>query len=108
MALVCAKRPRPRRYRLIASVELTDLDSAAQLKEVISDLNLFGCHVRTREAWPNGTKVRIRITHKRETFAALAKVAYAQLTGMGIAFTHIDPSCESLLENWVASLRRHS
>ena len=107
MALVCAKRSRPRRYRLIASVELTDLDSAAQLKEVISDLSLFGCHVRTREPWPNGTRVRIRITHKGETFAALAKVAYAQPIGMGIAFTHIDPSCEALLENWVASLRRN-
>lgn len=98
-------RPRPRRYRLIAPVELTNLDSDMQLKAVVSDLNLFGCHVSARETWTTGTRVRIRIAHKGSTFAALAKIVYALPTGMGVAFTHIDPSHESILENWVVSLR---
>ena len=105
MILIQSRRPRARRYPCFAKVELTDLESATRLKAEVSDLSLFGCHVSTATLWPVGTRVRIRIAHNGASFAALAKVAYVQLLGMGVVFTSIDPIDQSVLDNWIAALR---
>jgi hypothetical protein len=100
------QHPRARRYSFIAAAELTQLESSAQLKDNTSDLSLFGCHIKTQEPWPQATKMRIRITHKGATFAALAIVAHVQPgAGMGIAFTKIAPNDQAVLDKWIAALR---
>lgn len=101
------ERPRAKRYSLIATVELTDLKSETRIKEQISDLSLFGCHVNTSKSWPPGTRVRIRITHGSAVFAALGRVAYVQPNvGMGIVFTSIEGNDQLTLEKWVAERRQ--
>lgn len=101
-------RPRARRFPFISSVEVTDLQSEAQTIEQLSDLSLFGCQVETAKPLPAGTRVRIRIVHRGETFAALGKVANVRLNaGMGIVFTAIEEEAQSILEKWVADLREH-
>ena len=97
---------RARRYSFHASVELTDLQSESQTKEQTSDLSLFGCHVATLKPSPPGTKVRIKISHRSESFEALGKVANARPNaGMGIFFTRIEPHDQLVLDKWVAELR---
>ena len=87
---------------------MTDLQSEAQTIEQLSDLSLFGCQVETAKPLPVGTKVRIRIVHKGETFAALGKVANVRPNaGMGIVFTGIEEDVQIVLEKWVAELREH-
>jgi hypothetical protein len=99
-------RPRPRRYPLIATVELTDLQSSAQLVQVISDLSLFGCHISTQHMWPIGSDVHINIVHNDEKFLARAKVVYGRpRLGMGVVFTHVEPAYQSVLDTWIAGLK---
>ena len=99
-------RPRPRRYPLIAAVELTDLQSSAQLKQVISDLSSYGCHISTQQMWPIGSNVDINIVHNDEKFSARARVVYGRpMLGMGVVFTHVEPTYQSVLDTWIAQLR---
>ena len=101
-------RPRARRFPFITNVEVTDLQSEAQTIEQLSDLSLFGCQVETAKPLPAGTRVRIRIVHRGETFAAQGKVANVRLNmGMGIVFTGIEEDAQQILEKWVADLREH-
>jgi len=108
MGAMQLNRPRARRFPFVTSVEVTDLQSEAQTIEQLSDLSLFGCQVETAKPLPIGTKVRIRIVHKGETFAALGKVANVRPNaGMGIVFTAIEEDVQIVLEKWVAELREH-
>lgn len=101
-------RPRARRFPFVTNVEVTDLQSETQTMEQLSDLSLFGCQVETAKPLPAGTKVRIRIVHKGETFAAVGRVANVRPNaGMGIVFTGIEEDAQNVLEKWVAELREH-
>jgi hypothetical protein len=104
--LIQPKQPRARRYSFVAPIELTDVESAQQLKEKTGDLSLFGCFVRARTPWAAGTKVRLRIMHGGVGFTALAAVAYVRPSaGMGISFTTIGPNEQLVLDKWIAVLR---
>ena len=100
------ERHRARRYSFHASIELTDLASETQTKAQTSDLSLFGCRVDTVKPLPAGTKVRIKISHRSESFEALGKVVYSrQNEGMGIHFTNIEPNDQLVLDKWIAERR---
>ena len=106
MVQVQIERHRARRYSFHASIDLTDLQSETQIREQTSDLSLFGCHVDTLKPLPPETKVRVKIAHRSENFAALGKVTYSRSNaGMGILFTLIEPHDQSVLDKWIAELR---
>lgn len=97
--------PRARRYRFVASIELTDLQSETHFTEQTSNLSLYGCHVNAGML-AAGIRVRVRIVHKSANFVALGKVVYAlPNAGMGLVFTEIQPTHQSVLEEWIAQLR---
>ena len=101
-----SERPRARRYPFVAYIEITDVDSEAEIRAQTSDLSLFGCSVKTKELLPKGTIVRVRIVHASTTFIAQAKVAYAgRGAGLGLVFTGVEPHKQSVLETWIAQLR---
>jgi hypothetical protein len=100
------ERHRARRYPFCASIELTDLESETQTKAQTSDLSLFGCHVDTLKLLSAGTKVRIKISHRSESFEALGNVVYSlQNHGMGIHFADIEPNEQLVLDKWLAERR---
>jgi hypothetical protein len=100
------ERHRARRYAFHASIELTDLESETQSKAQTSDLSLFGCHVDTLKLLSAGTKVRIKISHRSESFEVLGKVVYSlQNQGMGIHFASIEPNDQLVLDKWIAERR---
>jgi hypothetical protein len=100
------ERHRARRYAFNASIELTDLESETQIKAQTSDLSLFGCHVDTLKLLSAGTKVRIKISHRSESFEVLGKVVYSlQNQGMGIHFANIEPNDQLVLDKWIAERR---
>ena len=93
------------RHLFVAPVQLTDVQSEKQIAAHTKNLNLFGCFVETISPFPQGTKVRLRISRTGAHVIALGKVADSQPNaGMGIAFITIEPSSLPALDGWLASL----
>ena len=91
----------------MAGIDLTDLESEKHLAAHIKDLNLLGCFVETVTPFPEGTKVRLNISHAGMNFSAIGKVAYLRRnSGMGIAFITIEPRSQEILDLWLAKLRK--
>lgn len=103
---VHSERPRARRYRFVAGIELTDVHSERRFHRQTTDLNLFGCRVSAGPIFDLGTKVRICITRGGCAFHAFGRIAYAAVQyGMGIAFTDIQETDREILERWIFELR---
>jgi hypothetical protein len=63
--------------------------------------------VETMSPFPQGTKVRLRISRAGAHVTALSKVANSRPNaGMGIAFITIEPSSFPVLDGWLASLKK--
>lgn len=91
----------------MALIDLTDIQSEKRLATLTNDLSLFGCSVKTETPFPEGAKVRLRISHAGVNFIALGKVAYSRPnSGMGIAFITIEPRSLEFLDLWLANLRK--
>ena len=96
---------RAARHKIVARVEVVDLDSERQLIARTGNLSLFGCFVETEVPFPGGTRIRLRINYRGATFVALGQVADARPVGMGVRFGTIEPAHQQTLENWLAQLR---
>jgi hypothetical protein len=100
-----AKRRSVRRCPLVASAEVTELGSEAQLKARTSELGLGGCYIDTLNPFPQGALVQLRILRDNGLFETQAKVVYSDVRfGMGLAFTEMTAGQRSLLEGWLAEL----
>jgi hypothetical protein len=100
-----AKRRAVLRCALVASAEVTELGSRAQLKARTSELGLGGCYIDTLNPFPQGTPVQLRILRDNGLFETQAKVVYSDVRfGMGLAFTEMTGEQRSLLESWLAEL----
>src|SRR5712692_380499 len=98
---------RASRYPFAASIELTDVRSERLLNARTMNLSLLGCYVHTTEPFPEGSKVSLRIIHGGTSLAILGKVFHSEpSSGMGVAFTNIEPRSKAILEKWLASLRK--
>ena len=102
------EQPRARRYVFTANAEVIDLDSEYKVKGQTRDLNLFGCQVTCQNPPAVGTRVRLKITYKGSAFTSLGYVAHTNEDAMGIAFSHTQEKDRSVLESWLAELRRTS
>ena len=81
---------------------MTDVESEKEIVTLARNLSLFGCFVATATPFLTGTRVRLRITHRGGTFAALGSVAYASTSeGMGIAFGEIEAKDRAILDTWL-------
>ena len=82
------------------------LDSDARIAAHIEDLSVFGCFVETATPLAVETKVSIRISYGGSVFSAQGRVAHSrEFAGMGIAFTLMEPSSVSILDDWLTELR---
>jgi hypothetical protein len=91
----------------VASIELTEVLSEKHIEAHTRNLNLIGCFVETVTPFPEGTKVRLRISHGGMNLVALGRVAYSRPnSGMGIAFTTIETKSQEVLDMWLAYLRK--
>ena len=91
----------------VASIELTELLSEKHIEAHTRNLNLIGCFVETVTPFPEGTKVRLNISHAGMNFSAIGKVAHSRPnSGMGIAFITFEPRSQEILDLWLANLRK--
>jgi PilZ domain len=94
-----------RRCPLVASVEVTELDSRTLLSGRTSEIGLGGCYVDSLNSFPEGSIVGLRILRDQGVFETKAKVVYSDPGfGMGLAFTDMMPNQRSLLEAWLAEI----
>ena len=56
-----------RRCPLVASAEVTDLDSGTRLSARISELGVGGCYIDALTPFPKGTRVKLRIIRDQGT-----------------------------------------
>ena len=91
----------------MARIELTDMKSEKHISGHTKDLSLFGCFAVTTESFPEGTQVRLTISRGETHLVARGKVTYSRASsGMGIAFTTVEPSSLPVLDGWLAGLRK--
>ena len=91
----------------MAGIDLIDLQSEKHVAAHTKNLNLLGRFVETMIPFPEGTKVRVTITHAGMNCIAIGRVAYSRpISGMGIAFITIEPRSQAILDLWLANLRK--
>lgn len=96
-------RRRAVRHYFGGPAEVTDLNNHTRLLALTTDLSVFGCFVRTRHPFPEGTRITVRITHQGAVFANCGDVAHVQPNkGMGIAFGAVDRQAQVILDDWIS------
>ena len=93
---------RTQRYSLVVDVEMTDVQSGSQINARTTTLSVAGCGVESSELFPQGSIVRIQLSHRGKMVRATARVVYSSpALGMGMAFTSIEQEDEPILEWWI-------
>jgi hypothetical protein len=102
-----SERRRSPRYPFIAEAEAIEISSDTKLVAKTSDLSLGGCFLDMLNPTPQGTEVRVRISHEGATFTALGRVAFILPNmGMGVSFTRIEQDQQAILQKWISNLSR--
>jgi len=93
---------RSTRVPFVAHAEIIDVNSEVRLKAQTGDLSQHGCYMDMVNPLPRGVAVKVRIEHRKETFAATAGVVYsAPHLGMGLVFRDVEAGKEVTLEKWL-------
>jgi hypothetical protein len=97
-----SERRRGPRYLFIADTEVIDKTSDAKCAARTNELSISGCFIETRNPAPAGTELWIRISQRNSTLTAVGCViSVIPNTGMGVAFTSLEPNQLSVLEKWL-------
>ena len=90
------------RVPFVAAAEVTDIETETRLPARTGDLSPHGCYLDMIHPLPQGTAVRVQITHGQRTFQANAGVVYSQTPlGMGIVFANIASEHDAILQGWL-------
>jgi Ribonuclease G/E len=88
---------------MVLAADVVELPRGARLSARTSDLSRTGCYIDTLNPLPQGSQVRLRITHHKEIFEAIGKIVYvSDRLGMGVAFTEVTPAERVKLDRWFA------
>jgi hypothetical protein len=94
--------PRSPRYPFIAIAEIIHPESGGILGSKVARISLNGCFVDTPKTLPVGSEVVIKIFAESESFAATARVVYANSnSGVGLAFRDVPLKSAALLRQWL-------
>lgn len=100
-----SERRRHPRFPLIADAEVTEIVSGTKLRAKTSDLSAGGCFLDMLNPSPEDTEIAVRISHADTTFTARGKVVFVfPNMGMGVMFTDVPASQQTILQRWLAEL----
>jgi len=92
---------------MVLAAEVVELPRGAKLSARTSDISRTGCYVDTLNPVPQGSEVRVRLTHHEDTFVALGRVVYVSYgLGMGIAFVKVEDEELARLDRWFSETDR--
>jgi hypothetical protein len=93
------------RYVFFAHAEITDAASEATMNARTSELCRHGCYLDMMNPFPDGTPLRIRITHGGQALDATGRVAHSRPNvGMGFSFDQLGAHQEPVIEHWLSTL----
>jgi hypothetical protein len=98
---VTVERRSAPRHAMVLAAEVVELPRGAKLSARTSDISRTGCYIDTLNPIPQGSEVRLRLTHHEDTFVALGRVVYVSYgLGMGIAFVKVEDEQSARLDRW--------
>jgi Ribonuclease G/E len=87
----------------VLAAEVVELPRGAKLSARTADISRTGCYIDTLNPVPQGSRIRLRITHHDEIFEAIGSVVYvSQGLGMGVVFVEVAPEQRARLDRWLA------
>jgi hypothetical protein len=89
----------------MADAEVVEASSGTRIEARVVDISERGCYVQSDRSFPLGEAIRIHISRDPNSFAVEARVVYASVKGMGLAFSDIAKEELEVLEAWLGSLR---
>jgi hypothetical protein len=102
-----SERRRAPRYPFIAEAQVTEISSDTKLIAKTSDLSIGGCFLDMLNPSPEGTDVRVRISHKSKTFTTLGRVVFVLPNmGMGVVFRSVEDYQLTILQEWISEMSR--
>ena len=102
-----SERRRAPRYQFIADAEVTEIESDTKLNAKTGDISIGGCFLDMLNPSPEGTEVRVRVSHANTTFSALGKVVFVVPNmGMGVVFKSVGGNQSEVLQKWLSELSR--
>jgi hypothetical protein len=88
---------------MVLAADVVELSRGARLSARTSDISRTGCYLDTLNPIPQGSQVRLRITHHAEVFEAIVEVIYVSSgLGMGVTFREVAPEQQEKLGRWLA------
>lgn len=100
---VTVERRSAPRCQLVLAAEVVELPRGAKLSARTADISRTGCYIDTLNPVPQGSRIRLRITHHDEIFEAIGSVVYvSQGLGMGVVFVEVAAEQQVRLDRWLA------
>jgi hypothetical protein len=104
---VTVERRSAPRHAMVLAAEVVELPRGAKLNARSADISRTGCYIDTLNPIPQGSEVRVRLTHGAETFVAVGRVVYVSYgLGMGIAFVKVEDEELARLDRWFSETDR--
>jgi PilZ domain len=95
------------RYPFIAEAVVTEISTDTKLIAKTSDLSIGGCFLDMLNPSPEGTDIRVRISHASTTFTARGSVVFVfPNMGMGVVFRSVEDDQLAILQEWISQLSR--
>src|ERR1700693_3045873 len=100
-----SERRRAPRYPFVAEAEVTEIASCTKLSAKTSDVSSGGCFLDMLASSPEGTEMKVRISHSSATFTVLGRVVFVfPNMGMGVVFTSVEDNQLAVLQEWLSEL----
>ena len=98
------KRIQPR-FPVSVAAETVEPTTQTEVTGPVVNLGVGGCFVETKHPFPEGTKIRVHLSHDGRSFRCRALVTHTDSgRGMGLAFTEVDPIEKISVFEWVKSV----
>jgi c-di-GMP-binding flagellar brake protein YcgR len=107
MPEVTVERRSAPRSQLVLAADVVELPRGARLSARTADISRTGCYIDTLNPLPQGSRVRLRMTHHDEIFEAIGRIVYVSPNlGMGVMFVEVSAEQQARLDRWLAEKDR--
>lgn len=91
------------RHPFVALAELTGMGSNQRVAAQTTQLSATGCYLGAANPFPEGARIRIRLSKDGETFESGARVLHVHAEfGMGVIFENLTPEQQGIIDSWLA------